>query len=215
MEFQVGHISELFHPRNIMILLAVTMMSGGILVPCVLNPAMAEHEKRITFLLGLFIVLLVLSVICLILFLLERITGAKIIVNHDHIIIRKLLRHRRKIFCLDIMNARYSYHDTVEDSRYLTTESTDQTPGLIYRHLRKDTARRPPDSVALLEFELVSGERISLNDHNTKSYNQMLNRAKVDPAVNPNAYVRLYQAYQCYCAAVDQYARENGLQIPR
>ena len=58
---------------------------------------------------------------------------------------------------------------------------------------------------AQLAFYLTSGRAVILND-DAKAYRKMRERAKVDLSIDPDADVRLYQAYQCYCSARDRYA---------
>lgn len=208
MEFRIRHTSNLF---RFSILLPWAVLFAGAALFGILNLFLKDDVQRAEVFLVLLLLCIGLDVIYLVLFFLEKIVGAKITVAQDHIVIRKMLRRHRKIYFIDIRNARYSYYDTVINSHYLTTGNAG-APSEMLRSRRP--VNRPPEAVARLEFELVSGSRISLNDH-AASYNRMRNRAKADPSIDPNADVKLYQAYQYYCAAVDAYARQNGLQIPR
>ena len=208
MEFRIKHTSGIF--RFGPITAFVIFIGMGLLYGSIAFFLQDNEVKAELFLVFLFITL-AMDGIYLLLFFLEKIVGAKLIINHDHIIIRKMLRRRRKLFFTDIVNARYSHDDTVKNAHYLTSEHAGE-PSEMMR--LKSPANRPPEAIAQLVFETVSGERFRLIDH-ADAYNRMRGRAMVDPSVDPDADVLLYQAYQCYCAAVDQYARENNLQIPR
>ena len=199
MKFKVRHISKLFRPRVAPLLLYIPMMTGGILAIAGMGSAMEDHVQRVMFLFVLFIVLLVLSVIYLFLFILERIIGAKIIINSDSVEIRKMLR-RKKIRFTEIEEAKYTHDEE-----------------LVRSHRGRHSGpyrRRYYELRAQLTFFLTSGKSVCVNDKGT-GYLEKRDRAKVDPSVNPDEDITLYQAYQCYCAAVDEYARQHGLQIPR
>ena len=208
MEFRIKHTSRIFFLGPFAVFVIVIGMG---LMGSIITLFLPDDEMRGEILLVFFIAAFALDVIYLFLFFLEKIVGAKLIINHDHIIIRKMLRHRRKIFFVDIANAKYSHLDTNSNTRY-PAPVHDGAPSERMRAQRP--AKRQTEAIAQLVFETVSGERFRLIDY-AKSYNQMRERAMVDPSVDPDADVLLYQAYQCYCAAVDQYARENNLQIPR
>ena len=200
MKFKVRHISKLFRPRVAPLLLYIPMMIGGILAIAGMGSAMENHVQRVMFLFVLFIVLLVLSVIYLFLFFLERITGAKIIIESDSVEIRKLLRPRKKIRFAEIEEVKYTHDEELVRSH----RGRHGGP-----HRRNYFVIRPQ-----LTFFLTSGKSVCISDKGT-GYLEKRDRAKVDPSVNPDEDITLYQAYQCYCAAVDEYARQHGLQIPR
>ena len=134
-----------------------------------------------------------------ILYFIELFCGAKIIINSDSVEIRMLLR-RKKIRFTEIEEVKYTHDEELVRSH----RGRHGGP-----HRRNYYVIRPQ-----LTFFLTSGKSVRINDKGT-GYPEKRNLAKVDPTVNPDEDITLYQAYQCYCAAVDEYSRQHGLQIPR
>ncbi|MBR3678916.1 MAG: hypothetical protein IKL87_01785 [Oscillospiraceae bacterium] len=163
-----------------------------------------HHKPATTIFLGMLLISFAAEFLFVVLFFIELLYGARIMIEHDHIDIRMLLRRKRISFD-QIEKATY-YHegDRLSDLRRSNKGDT-PTTRLIFgrRHFR-----------ALLSFRLSSGKIICLNDV-TPKYEDRVKRAMVDPNTITDEDVRLYQAYQCYRSAADQYAREHGLQIPR
>ena len=148
---------------------------------------------------GLILFCIAAFFILLILYIIELFCGAKIIIESDSVEIRMLLR-RKKIRFTEIEEVKYTHDEELVRSH----RGRHGGP-----HRRNYYVIRPQ-----LTFFLTSGKSVRINDKGT-GYPEKRNLAKVDPTVNPDEDITLYQAYQCYCAAVDEYSRQHGLQIPR
>lgn len=197
MEFKVHHITKLFYWYRDFFLLA----PFGLFILFVALGFTVDDYIPTLILFGLIALCIVIFLLMLILHIIEIFAGAKIIIGNDHAEIRRLLRLRRKISFTEIEAVRYTHE--------MLPLHTHRSGKGRFRRRRRRYAVRPQ-----LAFFLTSGKCVCLND-SPGSYLTERERAKVDPAVDPDADITLYQAYQCYRAAVDEYSRQHGLQIPR
>ena len=197
MEFKVRHITKLFYWYRDYFLLA----PFGLLNLFIALGLTVDNYILTLILFGLISFCILMFLVVLILHIIEFFAGAKIIIGNDHIEIRRLLRLRKKIAFTEIEEVKYTHEAEPVHTR-LNGRSGPRRRRIYY-------TVRPQ-----LAFFLTSGKCVCLND-TPGSYLTERDRAKVDPTVDPDQDVTLYQAYQCYCAAVDEYARQHGLQIPR
>lgn len=208
MEFQIRHLSLVFY-AGILIPWAVVFVTVLLLVSVGLT---LENLTVLYVFAGILALCGIAEIIFILLYLLEVLFGAKIIIGEEYVEIRKLLC-RRRIYFREIAEVKYSHQDTDETHTFRTAKYSHlRHSQYSYYFYRKMVSRRGVR--ALLDFYLTSGRCISLND-NAKSYMKMRDRAKVDMRVNPDEHVRLYQAYQCYCSAMDRYAVTHGFGISR
>lgn len=197
MEFKVDHITQLFYRYRDYFLL----VPFGLLFLFIAFGFSIEDYIPTVICFGLISLCILIFLLMLFLHLIEILTGAKIIIGSDHVEIRKLLRPRKKIPFTEIEEVRYT-HETEQVHTRRGGKSG-------RRRWRTRYTIRPQ-----LAFFLTSGKCVCLNDSPGR-YLAERERAKVDPNVDPDEDIRLYQAYQCYRAAVDEYSRQHGLQIPR
>ena len=209
MEFQIRHTTPFF---------TLGMILPGMLFVIVLflyialDIAVTDSLLAAEIFLGVLIFCMAAEVFFIVLFLIELVCGAKIIIGSDHVEIRMLLR-RRKIHFYDIEEVRYSHSGSIQKPRYHSPRRHHSLAGM-YGHYYYQRKWQRQKITAQLDFYLTSGKCITLTD-NATGYAQKRERAKVDPSVDPDENVRLYQAYQCYRSAVDQYAVSHKFQIPR
>ena len=197
MKFKVHHITKLFYQYRDWFLLA----PFGLFILFIAFGFTIDDYIPTLIVFGLISLCIVIFLLMLILHIIEIVTGAKIIIGNDHVEIRRLLRLRRKIPFTEIEEVRYTHE--------MIPVHTHRGGRGRVRRRRTRYAVRPQ-----LAFFLTSGKCICLND-SPGSYLTERERAKVDPSVDPDTDITLYQAYQCYRAAVDEYSRQQGLQIPR
>ena len=204
MEFKIRHETPLFFLGIVfplVLLLAALLLMGAVGLTL-------QKETAAMIFLGLLIFAIAAEVIFIFLYVLEKIFGAKIIIYTDHVELRMLLR-RKKLFFYDIEQTKYTHYEGKRSSYgrredlYYETSNYSHTRDFLYHKMRSGSIVR-----AQLAFYLTSGKAVILND-DAKSYRKMRERAKVDLSIDPDADVRLYQAYQCYCSARDRYAVEQ------
>ncbi|MBQ6039195.1 MAG: hypothetical protein IJL32_00205 [Oscillospiraceae bacterium] len=208
MEFKIKHISAYFSVAFVLPWIVFLIVLGfylffGITV---------QNDTAAIIMIGVILFCAAAELLTVILYIINLICGAKIIVESDHLDIRMPLR-RRKIHFYDIEEVRYSHTETTESLPYHSSQHHHSLGGK-YAHYFYNKRRHYQVCRAILDIWLTSGKCITLSDAAT-GYAQKRKRAMVDPSVNPDADVRLYQAYQCYCSAVDQYAVSHKFQIPR
>ena len=202
MEFQIEHRSRIF-ARGMQIPGLAFM--GALLLMVIIGVTLQNGTVLMIFC-GFSAVLAVIEVIFMILSLIEIFYGAKVIVNSDHLDIRMVLRRKRIPFD-QIEETKYSHYEGTKYPRYRSDDFFGD-----YTIVKKLYGRKYFRTQ--LDIFLSSGKHISLTD-NANGYSKKRKQAQVNPSINPDEDIRLYQAYQCYRSAVDQYAREHGLQIPR
>lgn len=76
------------------------------------------------------------EVIFIFLYIAERIYGARLIINEDHIVIKTLHRHR-KLYYAEIEDAKYSHYECTRSNR----ERKERSGSLLYKYM-KDEHRR-------------------------------------------------------------------------
>lgn len=134
------------------------------------------------------------EILFIVLFVSEQIYGARIIIESDHIDVRMVLR-RKRLYFHEIIEAKYShYYDPKEKDSHFTSPDIGYSFG--------------PQLRSQLIFYLNSGKVLILNDKAT-GYEEKRKRAMVDPRIDPDENIRLYQAYQCYCSAVELYVQKS------
>lgn len=155
---------------------------------------------------GIIALSLVIEIIYVFLFAIEKIFGAKIIVEADHVKIHMLLRCQ-KIYYDNISDVKYSHYECSKSHKYRKNRSR----SLFYKMFEDD------EDVwirAQLTFYPVLGKVIELNDEAT-NYEQKRKRWITDPDLDPDEDVKLYQAYRCYKSAYNRYinwAHQKSLQ---
>ena len=145
-----------------------------------------KNEAATMILLGVFAICAADLVIFAVLFIIEKIFGAVMIIENDHLDIRMLLRHKRLYFD-SIVDAKYSHYYDNEDA-----------------YAGYDIYTIGPRLRSQLVFMLNSGKRFRLND-NAKGYEGKQNLWITDPKADPNENIKLYQAYRCFRSAYDRY----------
>ena len=195
MKFKVRHTTKLFFRyKDYLLLVPFALLNLFVTFGFSIQDTIPTY-----ILFGLIVFCIAAFFILLILYIIELFCGAKIIIESDSVEIRMLLR-RKKIRFTEIEEVKYTHDEELVRSH----RGRHGGP-----HRRNYFVIRPQ-----LTFFLTSGKSVCVNDKGT-GYLEMRDRAKVDPTVNPDEDITLYQAYQCYCAAVDEYSRQHGLQIPR
>ena len=201
MEFKIRHETPLFFWG---IVLPLVLLLAALLLMVAVGLTL-QNETAAMFFLGLLVLASAAEVLFILLYITEKLCGAKIIINTDHVELRMLLR-RRKLWFYDIEQTRYTHYEGERSSYgrredlYYETSNYSHTKDYLYHKMRSGSTVR-----AQLAFYLTSGRAVILND-DAKAYRKMRERAKVDLSIDPDADVRLYQAYQCYCSARDRYA---------
>lgn len=141
-----------------------------------------------------FAIFIPIEILFIVLFVSEQIYGARIIIESDHIDVRMVLRRKRLCFH-EIADAEYShYFDPKEDDSHFISPDVGYSFG--------------PQLRSQLVFYLNSGKVFILNDQ-ARGYEEKRKRAMVDPRIDPDENIRLYQAYQCYRSAAELYARKS------
>ena len=209
MEFKIRHTTPFF---SLGMILPGVLFIVVLFLYLALGIALTDSLLAMEIFVGVFIFCAAAEILFIVLFLVELACGAKIIIESDHVDIRMLLR-RKKIHFYDIEEARYSHNEISQHGRYHSPYRHHTLAGM-YGHYYYSRKWRRNKIEAQLDFYLTSGKRITLVDAAT-GYAAKRDRAKVDPSVDPDENVRLYQAYQCYRSAVDQYAVSHKFQIPR
>ena len=92
MEFRIRHTSNLF---RFSILLPWVVFFAGAALFGILNLFLKNDQQRAEVFLVLLLLCIGLDVLYLVLFFLEKLVGAKIMIAQDHIVIRKMLRRHR------------------------------------------------------------------------------------------------------------------------
>ncbi|MBR6967766.1 MAG: hypothetical protein IKH78_04450 [Ruminococcus sp.] len=198
MKFRINHETKLFLYGIIAPWIAATVAVAVYL----LLDYNVTYERPTLIMIGLSAVLAVIEIIFIILFLAEKFFGAKIIIEKDYVKIRMLLR-RRKFHFYEIADAKYSHY-------YDGGDNNNDSGGGLFRYVipRDDYPSRPPRVRARLTFYLESGRTFSLND-DAYRYAAKQKLWITDPDIDPDEDVKLYQAYQCYCAACRDYVNTN------
>jgi membrane-bound ClpP family serine protease len=138
----------------------------------------------------------VAEILFIILFLTEKIFGAKIIIENDHVAVKMLLR-RRKLYFDMIDHVKYTHYEIIKSQRLRYKNSKQLFERYIDMNGRK-TVRSE------LNFHLITGKVFSLNDDAT-GYEYKRKLWITNPEIDPDEDVKLYQAYQCYCHSYRQY----------
>lgn len=187
MKFKIKHSSKLFFYG---IVIPAIVFSVALLIFILLGFDFSNETAAMIFT-GIFAVSAVTAIIFIILYTIEQLFGAKIIVENDHVDIRMLLR-RRKLRFDDIADAKY-YH--YEGSRYPKLHLY-YSKYLHNRYIYNAQKGRKYYRSSL-DFILSSGKVINLNDKAT-GYAKKRKLAMSDPNIDPDEDVKLYQAYQCF-----------------
>lgn len=190
MEFKIKHRTRLFRygvtvPWIFFLLAFLAYIFFGLSI---------KDTYAFMVLIGLFILCAVTEIVFIVLYVLDRIYGGKIVIESDHVDIRLLFRHKKLLFD-DISDAKYShYYDEREEKRSLLSMALDS-----HHYYRPEMYVR-----SQLYFYLVSGKVLTLNDV-ALGYRKKRERWITNPGVDPDEDVKLYQAYQCYCSASRRY----------
>ncbi len=203
MKFHIRHQSPIFFFMMVFPAIVMTMI---LLFYVTFGIAITDSLGAVYFFMGAFIFCAAVEIISIILYLIDFFYGANIIVGSDFVDIRLFLR-RKKVHFTEIMDVSYS-HDEYDYSKHNRHHANPLGQYFYAKRWRRHKL------MAQLDFHLTSGKRITLTEA-ARGYAEGRKRAMVDPTVNPDENVRLYQAYQCYCSAVDQYSIQHGLQITR
>lgn len=200
MEFKIRHQTPLFFFG---IIFPLVLLVAALLLAVALGITI-QNETAAMIGIGLIVFSAAAEILFIILYVTEVIFGAKIIIWTDHVELRMLLR-RKKLYFYDIEQAKYSHFETGRNAYgredlYYETSNYSHTRDFLYHKMRKRH-----DVSAMLEFYLTSGKVVTLTD-DARSYARKREHAKVDLSLDPDADVKLYQAYQCYCSARDKYA---------
>lgn len=153
--------------------------------------------------LGTLILCGAVEIISILLYTAEKIFGAKIIIESDHIKVRMFLRCRNIRFD-DIADAKYRhYYDRTEEKN---------NPYSILTQRADANFPTAPIIRSQIIFYLLSGKVFKLNDVAT-NYKWKRNLWITNPEVDPDGDVKLYQAYLCYRSAWHKYYNtgENAL----
>ena len=195
MKFKVRHTTKLlFRYKDYLLLVPFALMILFVIFGFTTQDTIPTY-----ILFGLIVFFIAAFLILQILYFIELFCGAKIIINSDSVELRMLLR-RKKIRFTEIEEVKYTHDEELVRSHRGRHGGPNR---------RRYYVIRPK-----LTFYLTSGKSVCINDKGA-GYLEKRDLAKVDPTVNPDEDITLYQAYQCYCAAVDEYSRQHGLQIPR
>ncbi len=191
MEFKIKHNTKWIHYGIGMPWLVLVII---FLIPFLLGFDF-NNEFKAMFLLVLLALCAPFELFFIILFVIEQLYGARIFVESDYIDVRMVLRHKR---------IRFNEITEVKYSHYYDSKETDLcgTPDISYSF--------GPQLRSKLTFYLTSGKVFVLNDK-ALGYEQRQKRSLVDHGIEPDENIRLYQAYQCYCSAVNQYKLESAL----
>ena len=198
MEFKIKHDTKWIHYG--IAVPWIVLIAAFVISMIFFGYDMSNESKAILFL-NILVCCAPFEILSILLFAAEKIYGARIIIRQDHVEIRMVLRHKRISFD-EIETAKYSHYYTRKKD----------APSLLATPDYNITLE--PELRSQLIFYLNSGKIFRLNDK-AAGYEERQKRAQVDMKFNPDETIRLYQAYQCYRSAADQYAREHGLQIPR
>lgn len=192
MKFRIRHETQLFQ--------------SGIVIPWfaaiaavllfVLLEFTIENTLVTMILIGILALCAVAEIVFVLLFAAEKIWGAKIIVESDHLDIRMFLR-RRKLLFDDIEDVKYRHYECGSSNRELKQRSN----SLLTKYFVDDEVIRIRSK---LTFYLASGRTLTLND-DAPGYEQKRRLWITEPDLDPDEDVKLYQAYLCYRSACRQY----------
>ena len=154
-----------------------TIISGGILALCI-----------------------AVDIIFVFLYATEKILGAKIIIEADHVKINQLFR-RRKIYYDNIADVKYTHYECSKSNSY----RKDRSKSLLYKILKDDEDVWVRSQLIIYP---ILGKVITLNDEAT-SYEWKRKRWITEPDLDPDEDVKLYQAYRCYKSAYRQYTNSR------
>ena len=192
MEFRINHITN-FLRRGIII--SACVFAAALLIFLIMGIT-AESAAPVLILGGIFILCAAAEVIFVLLYLLERIFGTKVIINDDHVRIKMLLRRKTLRFD-EIADTKYTHYECTRDN----TERKQRSDSLLYKYAAADKKVRMRSR---LIFYLDSGRAFSLNDDAT-NYKRKQKQWMTNPGIDPDEDVSLYQAYQCYLHACRQF----------
>ena len=191
MKFKISHLTKWIHcgiffpwPAAIAAILIYLFLGFDI-----------SNELPTYILFGVFALCAAVESVFILLFIAEKIYGAKITVEYDHIDVKMILRHK-KISFADIENMKYRhYYESDEDehswlNKLFTPHENDED------HSRRIRSK--------LIFYLSSGKVLTLNDK-ADGYRQKQTLWITDPDIDPDENVKLYQAYRCCVSASRQY----------
>lgn len=186
MEFRIKHISRSLYlglvipvPAFIVSIIAYVYMGFDFTNSC-----------AAMIFIGFFFLCAAIEIVFIILYVIEQICGAKIIIESDHIDVRMLLRRKRFLF------------DEIDDAKY--------THYLVNNEKRKKRFSKETDysydthARSQLNLHLSSGKIFSLNDKAT-GYEKKREKWITDPELDPDEDVILYHAYKCLCSAYRNY----------
>ena len=183
MEFSIKHISPLFR--------------RGMIIPWILFAAMIAvylifglnftNMAALNVFIAVSAVLTAVWLVFAILYGIERLCGAKLIIESDHIEARMLLRRKR---------IRY---DDISDSKYRHYEETRDEDDRKHIYSKSHATVR-----SRFDLYLSSGKVFSVNDIAT-GYKEKRLRIHTDPGIDPDSDVKLYQAYKYFRFAYNKY----------
>jgi hypothetical protein len=126
----------------------------------------------------------------------EKLFGAKIIVEGDHIYVKMFMRHK-KIYYDQIADVKYTHYEYYDSS----SERQRHSDNLFARYRARDP-RKGVRAKLIIYPEM--GKPFILNDK-APGYERKRKLWTIDPNIDPDENVKLYQAYKCYCAASSNY----------
>ncbi|MCR4795985.1 MAG: hypothetical protein K5898_12620 [Ruminococcus sp.] len=149
-------------------------------------------------LIGILALCAAVEIFFLILYTAERISGATIIIENDHIDIRTIMRFRRFYFDM-IADTKYTHYDEGTDSSSRRSHRKYRYSQQWYNNNHSHTTVR-----AKLIFYLTTDKVFIINDDAT-GYVKKQKKWITDPHLDPDEDVKLYQAYKCLCSAFRHY----------
>lgn len=197
MKFRIKHISSLYRwgialPWIVIIAALAIFLIVGLDVTFVFPTLVLI---RLTAVCG------IAEMVFIFLYIAERIYGARLIINDDHVVIKTLHRHR-KLYYAEIEDTKYSHYECTRSYR----ERKERSGSLLYKYLQDDEETWTRSK---LTFYLTSGKTVTVNDEAT-NYEWKRSKWITDPDLDPDEDVVLYQAYQCYRTACREYCKVLG-----
>ena len=192
MKFRIKHFSRIFDlGRAVPLIIAMVAVALYLLLEFNIT-----YEAPTKFVLRLLAVCAIVEILFIVLRITEAVSGAKIIIEDDHVYVKMLLR-RRKIYFDEIADTKYRHYETTRDNRGRKQRSG----SLLYKLTASDEKTEVRSE---LTFYLLTGKPFSLNDEAT-NYEWKRRKWITDPDLDPDEDVKLYQAYKCYCHSYRKY----------
>ena len=192
MKFRIKHATSTFYYG---ILIPWLVVIAALLLFVFLGFTIKDKYPTIIFG-GIIALCIAVDIIFIFLFFVEKIIGAKIIIEADHVKIHTLFR-RRKLYYDNIADLKYTHYECSKSNVYRKQRSD----SLLYKLMKGD------ENVwvrSMLIFYPVLGKVITLNDEAT-NYDRKRKRWITEPDLDPDEDVKLYQAYRCCRSAFRQY----------